>query len=197
MNDIAKGHKSVVDIDHYLGKQDSLYSKDDYRMFFITNHDENSWNGTVGDRMGANGQNFHVLASTLPQSMPLIYSGQEAGLNKSLAFFEKDQIDWNDTSQFDFYTKLTHLKLEHPTLVNGSEQGSFERINTNNDRVYAFKRTKDGAELLVYVNLADSHYQATAPLSGEAKYEDIMTGMTVGANLDIPAHSFQLISSAQ
>jgi len=196
MNDIAKGHKSVVDIDHYLGKQDSLYSKDDYRMFFITNHDENSWNGTVGDRMGANAHNFHVLASTLPQSMPLIYSGQEAGLNKALAFFEKDQIDWSNTSQYDFYTKLTHLKLEHPTLINGSEQGGFERIDTGNDRVYAFKRMTEGAELLVYVNLAEQNFQATAPLAGDTKYEDYMTGAEASANIDVPANSFKLITSA-
>jgi glycosidase len=195
MNDIAKGHKSVHEIDHYLGRQDSSYSKDDYRMFFITNHDENSWNGTVGERMGHNATNFHVLASTLPQSMPLIYSGQEAGLNKSLAFFEKDQIDWTDTSQFDFYTKISHLKLQHPCLVNGSEQGSFERINTHNDRVYGFKRVKNNAELLVYVNLADHDYQATAPLREDLKYEDIMNGMTIVSEVDIPAHSFLLITT--
>jgi glycosidase len=195
MNDIAKGDKSVNEIDHYLAKQDTLYSKDDYRMFFITNHDENSWNGTVGERMGANGQNFHVLASTLPQSMPLIYSGQEAGLNKRLAFFEKEHIDWTDSSQTEFYTKLTHLKLEHPSLINGSEQGRFERIDTGNDRVYAFKRIKDDAELLVYINLADQNFGTSAPLKGDAQYKDVMNGEAVSNALDIPANSFKLIST--
>jgi glycosidase len=195
MNDIANGHKSVNEIDHYLARQDSFYSKDDYRMFFITNHDENSWNGTVGDRMGDNAHNFHVLASTLPQSMPLIYSGQEAGLNKSLAFFEKDQIDWSDTSQYEFYTKLTHLKLEHPCLINGREQGSFERLHTDNDRIYAFKRVKDGAELLVYINLADHNFQTSAPLDGEKSYENYMTSEAATSDIDLPAKSFLLITT--
>jgi glycosidase len=196
LNDIATGKANVDSVVAYLNKDAEKYDSTAFRMYFTSNHDENSWNGTVGERMGANGQNFHVLASTLPQSMPLIYSGQEAGLNKRLAFFEKEHIDWTDSSQTEFYTKLTHLKLEHPTLVNGSEQGGFERIDTGNDRVYAFKRMKDDAELLVYVNLADQSFVTTAPLEGDAQYEDVMNGEAVNAELSVPPQSFKLISTS-
>ena len=55
---------------------------------------------------------------------------------------------------------------------------------------------KEGAELLVYVNLAEQNFQATAPLTGDTKYEDYMTGAEASANIDVPAHSFKLITSA-
>ena len=52
----------------------------DYRMYFVTNHDENSWNGTVYERFGEAYPAFATLAFTI-DGMPLVYSGQEAGLN--------------------------------------------------------------------------------------------------------------------
>ena len=33
----------------YLQKQKSIFPSDGYRMYFIDNHDENSWNGTVAE----------------------------------------------------------------------------------------------------------------------------------------------------
>ncbi len=52
MNDIAKGKKDVTAWDKRMAKIDSLYQKEDILMNFVTNHDENSWNGTVKERMG-------------------------------------------------------------------------------------------------------------------------------------------------
>ena len=45
MNEIAQGKMSVKDWDEYMTKIDTTYQEDDYLMNFITNHDENSWNG--------------------------------------------------------------------------------------------------------------------------------------------------------
>ena len=64
-------------------------------MNFTTNHDENSWNGTVHERYGEGYKIFAVLMATVP-GMPLVYSGQEAGLDKRLEFFEKDAINWKE-----------------------------------------------------------------------------------------------------
>lgn len=59
-------------------------------MQFITNHDENSWQGTEYEHLGAAGiEAFSVLYYTVP-GMPLIYSGQESAFNRRLKFFEKD-----------------------------------------------------------------------------------------------------------
>ena len=61
-------------------------------MYFTTNHDENSWNGTTKERYGSSFEVQTLLAFTMP-GMPLIYNGQESSLNKRLRFFEKDTID--------------------------------------------------------------------------------------------------------
>ncbi len=88
MNDIYKGEKNANDIEKYLHKNDSLYPSDAYRMYFITNHDENSWNGTEFERLGEGVKAFFVLTATVP-GMPLIYSGQEAAMDKRLEFLVK------------------------------------------------------------------------------------------------------------
>ena len=73
-----------------------------YRMRFTSNHDHNSWHGHDGELWGPAFEAMAVLAATLP-GMPLVYSGQEAGLAKRLAFFEKDTIDFSRLPREAFY----------------------------------------------------------------------------------------------
>jgi len=91
MNEIAQGKQNSNDIWDYFDWNDSIYPSYSYRMYFTSNHDENSWNGTVQERMGDAAEVMAVLSYTIP-GMGMIYNGQEAGLNKRLAFFEKDTI---------------------------------------------------------------------------------------------------------
>ena len=113
-------------------------------MNFTTNHDENSWNGTTKERMGEGAKTFAVLTFTMP-GMPLIYSGQEAGLSKRLKFFEKDQIDWSDLSMADFYKQLLALKKNNKALQNGIKGGKLVRVNSDqNEKVFAFTREAEG-----------------------------------------------------
>jgi glycosidase len=93
MNGIAKGEKTISDIDAYYAKIDTIFDVEDYLMTFTSNHDENSWNGTAFERMGDAVECMAVFSATVP-GMPLIYSGQEDELNKRLKFFEKDVIEW-------------------------------------------------------------------------------------------------------
>jgi glycosidase len=102
MNDIAKQKKNANSLIDYLIKQDTTFESSDYRMIFTTNHDENSWNGTTKERLGDAKNTFAALTYFLP-GMPLIYSGQEAGLDKRLKFFDKDEIDWSDLSNAALY----------------------------------------------------------------------------------------------
>lgn len=52
MNGIVKGEISVANIDAYLEREFETYPRDAYRMYFTSNHDENSWNGSVFERLG-------------------------------------------------------------------------------------------------------------------------------------------------
>jgi hypothetical protein len=93
------------------------------KMYFNTNHDENSWNGTVEERMGEYGNAMYVLATLMKRSFPLMYSGQEAGLNHRYPFFSKDTIglDWESIHpQADFFRQMLAMKHQHQALHNGT-----------------------------------------------------------------------------
>jgi len=134
--------------------EQTKYSNSDYRMNFTSNHDENSWKGTTSERLGDAVKTFAVLSTTLP-GMPLIYSGQEACLDKRLEFFEKDLINWDKECDLtELYTALLKLKKENPALWNGDFGGKFERIKTTaDDKVFAFERTKDVHKIITILNL--------------------------------------------
>ncbi|MCK9618602.1 MAG: alpha-amylase family glycosyl hydrolase [Lentimicrobiaceae bacterium] len=188
MNDIAKGKKSADDIMKYFAKNDSLYQKDAYRMYFTSNHDENSWNGTEYERLGEGVKTFAVLSVTVP-GMPLVYTGQELPLKKRLQFFEKDTITWKTVMLNGFYTKLLNLKKSTPALWNGAEGGKFVRIPTNVDKnVFAFVREKDKSKVIVILNLSDK--PQTVALKGKdflGTYNNIYTGkpLTLAADVQL------------
>ncbi|MEM1319854.1 MAG: alpha-amylase family glycosyl hydrolase [Bacteroidota bacterium] len=158
MNDIAKGEKQAVDIDKYLAAEREKHNKGFY-MHFTSNHDENSWQGSVFDRMGAAHQALAVLAATI-EGMPLIYSGQEAALDRPLKFFEKDEINWSNYKYTIFYSTLLHLKKRNKALWNGNFGGPVERIVIKeNKEIYAFTRVKDGDRVIVLLNLSERPQQ--------------------------------------
>jgi glycosidase len=154
MNDVVKGKQTANDMEAFFTKIDTVFPADSYLMNFITNHDENSWNGTVEERMGEGGKAFAVLTFTMP-GMPLIYSGQEAGMNKRLKFFEKDEIDWTNMEMASFYKDLIRLKKHNKALQNGVKGGKLVRINSDqNEKVFAFAREVGNDKVIVVLNLS-------------------------------------------
>lgn len=142
-------------IDSLLAVQAEQYPADSYMMNMTSNHDLNSWEGTEFERLGAAAPAFAVLSYTLP-GVPLIYTGQETGLNRALEFFVKDTApEWEPrNSYFDFYRSLNALKHSRRELDAGTAGAPIERIYTDEPRVYAFTRTKDGKGTYVVVNLS-------------------------------------------
>jgi len=125
-----------------------------FRMLFTTNHDWNSWVGTDAERLGPALPSATILSFTLP-GMPLIYSGQEAGLDKRLAFFEKDAIEWREDPAVGLYTKLADLKRTTPALRHGPNGGAITFLRTHeDDRVVAFQRSLDDSLVVVVANLS-------------------------------------------
>jgi len=161
MRDIAKGEKNSKALWKYLKWNDSVYAGYTYRMNFTTNHDENSWNGTADEMFGKGAETFAVLTYTIP-GMPLIYSGQEAGLNKRLRFFEKDTIDWMNLPYADFYKTLNNLKTKNKALWNGTAGGPMVQVTKGqNPNVFAFSREKDGDKVLAIFNLSAENQKFT------------------------------------
>lgn len=146
--------KTAVAIDSLLADQAAKYPQDSYLMNMITNHDLNSWEGTEFDRLGNLNQAFAVLSYTLP-GMPLIYTGQETGMNRAFEFFKKDTApQWEPRNEyFTFYQTLNHLKHENKALIAGEQGGKMVRYPTTSNNLYIFSRTVGENTVLVMVNL--------------------------------------------
>ena len=154
MNEIAKGQAPAHEIYHYFEEIKKHYPAGSYPMQFITNHDENSWQGTVFERLGEGHKAFATLMFTVP-GMPLIYSGQEAAMKKRLQFFEKDPIEWGEFELVGFYSKLDFLKSTNPALWNGEAGGWIEEIpNDQAQSVVSFSREKEGNQVVLIANLS-------------------------------------------
>jgi glycosidase len=153
--DVAKGKADARDLAAHYTKPVRIYPAGSYRMIFTSNHDENSWNGTEQELYGDGAEAMAVLAATLP-GMPLVYSGQEAGINKRLKFFDKDQIEWKADPRSKLYPFLFGLKRQHPALSNSHEPGNLQIIDTGNPKVFAFRRIKGRDKVTVVVNLSAS-----------------------------------------
>lgn len=176
-NEISKGVKTVDSLISFTNEDLVKFGKEAFRMNFTTNHDENSWNGTVFERFGEGHKAFAVLAFTI-QGMPLIYSGQEAGLDKRLAFFEKDSIDWADIKYEEFYKQLINLKKSNEALFNGEYGSAPIFISTSNEKVVAYRRSKNENEVIVVVNLSAEQQQISLEDTG-IQFQDYFTAEEV------------------
>jgi alpha-amylase len=199
LNEISQGKKTTAELDRYFARQDSLYGRGAYRMYFTSNHDENSWNGTEFERMGANHVPSFVLSATAENSMPLLYTGQEASLHKRLRFFDKDTVDWSGPSLADFYAAMFALKHQQPALANGPWGAPQVALATNGgDHVYAFTRTLGSNTVLVAVNFGDAPVQAAYKgLPRPGTYSDWFGRaplvLAADGSIDVPAHGYRVL----
>lgn len=93
---------------------------------------------------------------TVVNGMPLVYGGQEAGLNKSLKFFEKDTIEWKYHPNAALYKSLFKLKHENQPLWNGGWGGKMVRIfNDKPGEIISFAREKNGDKVVSVINFSD------------------------------------------
>ncbi len=175
--DIAKGKQNASSLNKYFQKENENYPFNDFRMRFTNNHDENSWNGTVFELYGKAASTFAAFTFAVP-GMPLIYSGQEASLDKRLKFYDRDPIDWKPSPFRELYTKLVHLKLKNKALWCGDKGGKMILISKPNDKsVYSFVREKDGDKVFVIFNLSGKPVDVT--LQSElmkGNYKNLFTG---------------------
>lgn len=140
LNDIAQGKKGIPELLEYVKHDAERFPEDAFRLMFTSNHDENSWAGTEFERMGDAAKVMAVLTFTLPNGQPLIYTGQEMGLNHRFQFFEKDPVPAWEVNEFaQFYQELIKLRHEHPALRPGGKEGRFEVVSAE-DSTLVFRR---------------------------------------------------------
>jgi glycosidase len=176
-NDVAKGRAPVSAIADELARTHVLFPKGAALMRYTTNHDENSWNGTVFERLGGGVESFAVMTYML-DGIPLIYDGQEDGLNHRLAFFQRDPIAWHASPLTDFYRTLCTLRRTDPALWTGA---AMHRIaTTENGTVYAILREAKGRKVVSFCNLTakEATVEAADPAL-DGRWRDVFSGETV------------------
>lgn len=185
MNMVAQGKENADSLRLSLLRMNNRFSPDAVPMFFTSNHDENSWNGTEFERMGDDAaETFAVLTYMLP-GMPLIYSGQEVGLNRRLQFFEKDSIDWADTGGFtSFYKRLNAFKKDNNALMAPEHDG--EMLEITNDcpiHVWSFRRVNNGNEVVCVFNFSNKSvtvkFNEKIPGEGFSSFPDACQAVSV------------------
>ncbi|WP_336067495.1 alpha-amylase family glycosyl hydrolase [Mesoflavibacter sp. CH_XMU1404-2] len=164
LNELAKGEKNADDFQAYIKKQDTVLQDDDINMNFVTNHDENSWAGTLKERMPDNKELLTALTYTMP-GMPLIYSGQEYDLDHRLLFFEKDSIPKTKGDYFTLLQRLGALKNTNPALNGGKDAAAYNAIDAGSN-VIAFSRTKGDDEVVFIANISDENIKTNVPQKG-------------------------------
>ncbi len=177
MKDATTGKKPIGGLVEYMAHDVSTFPRDGYRMTFTENHDKNSWEGNQFSNFGDGLKTCMVLAGTV-NGMPLVYSGQEAGLDRSLAFFEKDTIAWKQHPFFDIYKKLFELKHKNQALWNGAWGGEMIRIfNDKPTQVISFSREKNGDQVIPIFNFSNA--PVTVKLNSKYQkgtYNELFTG---------------------
>lgn len=191
LHEITRGKKSIKALtEGYIAEHVSIFPKEGTRINFTDNHDKNSWEGNQYLNFGKGLKAAMVLSTTL-DGMPLVYNGQEAGLNRSLSFFEKDPIEWKKHENEDIYRSLFSLKHRNKALWNGKHGGELVRINNDQmDYVISFVREKENHKVITVVNLSDQPIKVTLDTKlDQGTYNELFTNKTLRV---LPSHSIEL-----
>lgn len=202
LKNLASGYGTQTALENSVLNQANSYPSGTYPLNFITNHDENAWSGTVQDLYGPAEDAMVALTFTLP-GVPLIFNGQEVGLNRQLKFFDKDSIDWSyygdsGASKTLFYTQLISLKAHNSAVWTSSSTGSTGFLPTGNPKVMAILRKLGSNRVLTIVNLSLTDQTATvSPGAGKLYPFGAVKQIVVGKSLSLtlPGSGFAIYSS--
>ncbi len=150
-----KQHQDKYMLDEIVHQYDNNGGPDAIPLWFTSNHDENTWNGSEYEKYGDAAKAFAVFSFTR-NGMPLIYSGQELPNLKRLQFFDKDPIEWNGKYELHyFYKTLLHLHKNNPALRAADEAVTTYNLSTDSPaNVMAYLRKNGKHEVLVLLNFS-------------------------------------------
>ena len=178
-------NKGIGGLVEYMAHDVGSVPRNAYRMAFTDNHDMNSWNGTPQKNFG-DGLETAMAFCSVVNGMPLVYSGQEAGLDRSLNFFDKDLINFSNLKYENFYKTLFDLKHRNQALWNGKHGGEMIRItNDKMDKVVSFYREKGKDAVFPIFNF--SNVETTVKLDTkyfQGNYIDIFSNEKVDVKDD-------------
>ncbi|MCC5906380.1 MAG: alpha-amylase [Balneolaceae bacterium] len=194
IQNIGSGEVGLSDLDAALERNFERFEKKNYRMLYTINYEKNSLQGSDPELYADNFKNFAVLSATV-WGMPLIYNGQESGLDRRLETFEKDEIDWIDYKYQDFYTTLLDLNTRNQALFNGEIGGDFRKLSTDKDEhIFSYKRIGHHEQVMVILNFSDEERTFSFTDGHEGTWMDVFDGVeeAVSSPYSIEPNSYRL-----
>lgn len=153
-----KGNINLNSLYDVLARYETVFPANAHRMYFTSNHDENTWNGTAFEKYGDMFKALAVFSCTW-NGIPMIYTGEEMPNLKRLQFFEKDAIQWTGNNMYhDFYKTLLHLRKKNKALRAADEAvTTFHIITEGSKNIMAYLRKNENDEVLVFLNLSNEN----------------------------------------
>jgi glycosidase len=147
------------------------------KLFFTTNHDENSWNGTEYEKYGITAKAWAVFSATWG-GLPLVYSGQEIPNHKRLSFFEKDALEFPTLTPalHNFYKTLFSIRSQNEAVVLGQPQMLHTPYSNS---IIGFIKKHQNNVVLVLLNISDHNrlaFEISHPLL-EGNFQQIFSGL--------------------
>jgi glycosidase len=163
---IAMGTGDLEQLRIYYAWNEKAYPADGMRMTFVSNHDKNAWEGTEFEQFG-DALEAAVVLSVVGAGMPLIYSGQEAGNDRRLEFFERDPIVWREHPMGDLYRDLFTLKRTNSVLWNAQWGARMVAVpNSASESVFSFVRHNEQEKIFAVFNFS--------PASSTVRFEETL-----------------------
>ena len=194
---IAKGHSNLDRAFTYYSHNEKEYPADVMRMLFVTNHDKNSWEGTMNEQFGDALEAVIALSAT-SEGMPLLYNGQESGEPKRLEFFEKDPIEWKEHPIGALYKKFFAMRKKNTALWNGKWGARMVQVVNNAPlQVLSFVRQNEQDKVFAVLNF--SAEPKNVKFNGNlfhGKYTDFISGtqveMDASTQLELKAWEYRV-----
>jgi alpha-amylase len=208
MEAVWRKESALSGLDEVLGFYASQFPADGLRVYFTSNHDENSHSGSEYERLGDSAKAFAVLCATW-DGLPMIYSGQELPNYKRLKFFDRDPIEWTGRFELnDFYKALLALRKRNAALRAGEGSAAFaeasadksgmtRRIYTGlDDRCFGYVRSAGDDEVAVVLNFSAEWVKLDTMWWGmRGAYKDIFTlrDWKLPASIDVSPWGYAVI----
>ena len=193
--DVAAGRKPAADIDAYLAWERRTFPAGAMRLRYVTNHDI-AHDSTRARRYRGGADAFTVVTTTLPGT-PLVYNGQESGLDVPLD--ERTRVTTQPNFAADRHrplmTRLLDLYRDNQAL----SRGRYAKLPTDHDQsVFAFARRHGTATVLTIANLCAEARTVTIQTGGyEGAYTDVFSGtparVEASVTLRLPPWGFRIL----
>lgn len=157
---------------------------------YISNHDINLSDGTPNQLFsGDKGALAAFVIAAYMKGVPMVYNGQEIGYDKKINYFQKDPIEWEDNSVLtEAYRKILSFRSSSAALREA------QLFSYSSDDVIAFRKEKEGDQVLVLVNIRNRPVEYLFPaLLANSSWKNAFTEENKTLGVSIQLEPFEYI----